>query len=658
MSIRIKTTFAITSLILGGFLAFLFSISLASSELDQDSATYIGSEACAKCHQDNHKLWSESLHSRMIQTAGPQAILGDFTKNNTLEHEGSRFEMVKEGDSYVIHEWDAQGNETVFPVHYTLGSKRIQHYLSTLHDGRIRVTFPTWDVLQSRWFHSSEIIPTGDHAEVSVQIWNQHCYNCHVAQEDQGFDLASNTYKTSFTETGINCEMCHGPGSSHALRMEADAEDLNRAIVHPGKLPPDRQMMVCGQCHFPRVMVQHGYSTNKNYFDHYQPTLMQFFIDRRYDPPMWADGRMRRFATETGALWQSPCYLEGGATCISCHNPHMNTVAQDTKLHGDTNGLCTQCHESLKQKEQLASHTHHPVDSPSSQCIECHMPKEVMMMTDRERDHTISIPVPENTQKHQIPNSCTSSCHLNESAEWVIEKMNLWYPDRPTASATRADAFTLARDRDPKAVALLISLLRDRTQNRVTRGSAAGFLGEFQGKNVADALIWALADPDVVVRAEAARSLSEVRQDSAREPLTKLLSDPNLSVRVNAFFALVKMGVLDLPGPAKKDFERVRGEFETFLRDFPDVYSIRLNLGTYLAIQGKYLLALQEFRNATKLQPQMPAAHYFVGITLAQLGMYGKALESFNLTLEIDPTFRNTEEVRAKVREIMGESGP
>ncbi len=635
-----------------GVLLLASANSLPVVSSGQSEATYIGSDACASCHQLNHNEWSQSLHSRMIQPAGPKSILGDFSQDNTLEHQGWRFKMVRDGDSYVINEWDDAGRKTVYPVDYTLGSKRIQHFLSKRPDGRIRVTLPTWDTLQQRWFHSSEIIPTGDHAEVPIQIWNQHCYNCHVSQEQQGFDLRSNTYRTSFTQTGINCEMCHGPGSVHA----ANPLDKDSSIVHPGKLPPDQKMMVCVQCHFPRVIVQHGYHPGKNYYDYYLPTLMQFFVDRQYDPPMWADGRMRRFATEGAALWQSQCYLKGQATCISCHNPHLNTVSRDERLQGDTNGLCIQCHEAFAEPEQVTAHTHHSLDSGGSQCVECHMPKEVLMLTDRERDHTISIPAPENTLRHQIPNACTSTCHTDKAAQWAIAQMDRWYPNRAKANLLRANAFTLARDRDPTAIDALIGLLRDKEQNRVIRGSAAGFLGEFQGEKVAEALVDVLDDSDVLIRAEAARSLSEVRQSSAAQPLAKLLRDPNRIVRLNAIFALIKMGRLKLEGAYRQDFERVRLEFEQFLHDFPDVYSVRVNLGTYHAIQRQYLVALQEYRNAIKVQPQLPLAHYYEGVTLAQLGLYREALSSFAATLQREAGFRNTETLVKQVEAVLDRS--
>src|SRR5262245_9862082 len=242
----------------------MYLLGLAASATPTE-ATYVGSGACAKCHGGQHRQWTQSLHSRMIQKADPSSVLGDFTHDNTLAHGDTRFSMTVVNGVYRIREVGATGTKSDFKIDYTLGSKRTQHYLATLPDGRIRVVFPTWDVSKKQWFHSSEIIPTGHHAEVSIQIWNQHCYNCHVSQERQGFDLSTNTYRTTFTETGINCEMCHGPGSLHAQAMTANPADPERRIVNPKKLPPREQVIVCAQCHTPRVIVAHGFHPGKNY---------------------------------------------------------------------------------------------------------------------------------------------------------------------------------------------------------------------------------------------------------------------------------------------------------------------------------------------------------------------------------------------------------
>ncbi len=632
-------------------LTFWVGISQIKSVSEEPEPAYLGSTACGSCHAGQHRQWSQSLHSKMIQKAGPDSVLGDFIKNNTLEHRGARFQMTRKDGRYWIQEISPGGKETLFKVEYTLGSKRTQHYLALLEDGRIRVTFPTWDVQKQQWFHSSEIIPTGHHAETAIQIWNQHCYNCHVSQEKQNFDIETDTYKTSFTESGINCEMCHGPGSRHVEKMKENPAAEDRLILNPKKLPPQRQILVCVQCHTPRIIVQNGFNPNKNYYDYYMPTLMHFYIERWYDPPMWADGRMRRFATEGAALWQSQCFLKGQATCISCHNPHLNTIKRDPRFR-ESDILCTQCHGALKEEKKVAEHTHHPLNSTGSHCISCHMPPTTNMIKDHERDHTISIPVPDNTASYQIPNAC-NGCHTKRTPQWAMATMDRWYPGRPKPNIRRARAFTLARKKNPASIDLLTELLRDRSESSVVRGSAAGFLGEFQGEKVAAPLIESLQDPDVMVRAEAARSLSEVRSPNSVEPLKRALHDPNRIVRLNAVFALMKLGLLEMQGADAAAFQQAKKEYEEFLRSFPDVYGIRVDLGTYHALQREYAQALVEYKNAVKLRPDQPLAHYYVGVTYAQLGSFGPALASFEQTLEIDPKFRNTVQLIDQVKRLM-----
>ena len=45
---------------------------------------YVGSAACASCHEKEHELWAESLHSRMEQPATPATVVGEFTREGTV----------------------------------------------------------------------------------------------------------------------------------------------------------------------------------------------------------------------------------------------------------------------------------------------------------------------------------------------------------------------------------------------------------------------------------------------------------------------------------------------------------------------------------------------------------------------------------------------
>jgi predicted CXXCH cytochrome family protein len=622
-------------------------------------AAYVGSDKCARCgHERLHKDWAASLHNKMLQRVGPGVILGDFN-DRTLEHRGWHFRMYRRDGDYYIQEILPDGSETVYRIDYTLGTKRIQHYLSVRPDKSMRVTFPTWDVLQNTWIHGSEIVRTAHNASgelivLPIQVWNKHCWNCHTSQEEEGFDLLTDTYHTTFAEPGINCEMCHGPGSLHIERLERNPKDKVMATANAMRYPKEERMNDCLQCHTRRIMIKKGYHVGENFYDYYQLKLVDLSFRPASGPPVWAD-RARRFANECILLWESQCFSRGNATCVSCHDAHQVDMARDPR-YKNTDVLCTQCHKEYLDRKVAAAHTRHPLESKASRCIECHMlpitKKNIKLLQNAEiRDHFINIPIPENTAKYGIPNACNNACHEDKSAEWVIEWMDKWYPRRPKSDSVE-DALDLARRRSPEAVPLLLQIAQDASRSTLVRAGAISFLGEFRGEAVATALVRALGDPSVIIRAEAARSLSDVGWPPAVEPLKKQLSDPIRIARLNAVFALIKMGILSVDDSYAEAYNKTKQEYVDFLREFPTIYETRVDLGTFLAVHGKFEEALVEYKNARKLRPEAPLAHYYIGLTYAQLGLFDESLASLDEALKIDPNFRNTRDLISQVRAL------
>ena len=626
---------------------------------DLAGATYVGSKACATCgHERIYNDWSNSLH-HMIQLPSAKTVVGNFN-NQSMDYENWHFFMYRENNEFFIRETSPSGKLTLYKVTYTLGSKRIQHYLCKLPDGRIRVAYPTWDVAVGKWIHEAEIIRGAQHTSDGtlepLQVWNMHCWNCHTSQESINYDIDSDTFKTTLTETSINCEMCHGPGSLHVQRMKANPKDPNTATANAGRFPARERMDDCIQCHDRRIVLKNGFYPGENFYDYYVPTSVELATANPQNPPIWAE-RHRKFANECLNLMDTECYMKGNATCITCHDPHQVTISLDPR-YKNTDVLCTQCHKQYLNKRTVAAHTHHAVDGKGSRCIECHMllltAKTIKLLQNAEiRDHTIASPIPEYTIKYNIPNSCNNVCHQEKSAEWVIEWMDKWYPKR-AKSDRRYETFTLARYRDPNAVPALISLLSDLNETIVARAGAARFLGEFQGEQVSAALVKALDDKEVLVRAEAARSLSEAQSQSAVEPLKRKLSDPNAAVRMNAVFALIKMGILEIQGPEAETFQKAKAEYKQFLMSFPTIYDIRVDLGTFNALHKDLDAALKAYNEAARLRPELPTAYYYLGITYAQMGQFGPALENLQKTLAIDPKFRNTAQVIQQIKDLVG----
>ena len=112
-----------------------------------------------------------------------------------------------------------------YQVDYTLGSKRFQGYLSTLPDGRMYVLPVFWHVESGRWLDWKETTPIPDGAHDMKQIWNVNCFNCHATNLDRGYEPARAAYRTHWTELGIGCEACHGPGREHIALTEGWAKD-------------------------------------------------------------------------------------------------------------------------------------------------------------------------------------------------------------------------------------------------------------------------------------------------------------------------------------------------------------------------------------------------------------------------------------------------
>ena len=84
------------------------------------------------------------------------------------------------------------------------------------------------------------------------------------------------------------------------------------------------------------------------------------------------------------------------------------------------------------------------------------MPRTVLSIKAKIRDHSMSIPVPENTLRHEIPNAC-NECHADHDPIWAAKKMDEWYGTASRAKPIRrADAFALARKGDEAVVPKLL----------------------------------------------------------------------------------------------------------------------------------------------------------------------------------------------------------
>jgi predicted CXXCH cytochrome family protein len=603
---------------LGALLVWLSAIVCASAE---GVPSFAGAAACGKCHATAAHTWSGSRHSKMVQPATTTGVVGDFGRG-AVTLRGSVYRFRTQAGAFYITESYLTGKPQEHRVQYTLGNRRIQHYLTTLADGRIIVLPPTWDVLRKNWFHNLDIDDPEEAPGTQVQIWNKSCYSCHVSQEQKNFDPQKIVYKTAWLDFGINCERCHGPGAEHAAfygKPNHQGKPEHDVVVQT-RLSAARNTAVCAQCHSFRDILVDGFAAGDDYYDHFLP-MLEFSQAPSEDPAYWPDGRPRRFSTDAYGFWQSECYLKGNATCLDCHVvPHNTDVDKNPQLKPDVNTLCTRCHRA--EGASLSGHTHHAEKSAGSSCVECHMPRTVYSIKAEIRDHAMTIPVPENTLAHAIPNAC-NVCHKDRDANWALEKMSAWYGSASRQKLIRrADAFTDARKGDAGAVPKLLAILNEPKEGALVRANAVGYLGNFQSDPaVVRALLQSLSDPEPLVRALAIRALNpgQAYRSEAAAALGSLLRDPSAIVRIGAAVGLIGMGFRQPPSDYVEPFEVAKQLFRARAALNSDDAEQDLAAGRFYLLLADPASAAASLETSIKLDPQVPA-QYLLGGAYAEQG--------------------------------------
>jgi predicted CXXCH cytochrome family protein len=606
------------------------------------SNAFIGAQACAACHPQMHDTWSRGRHSRMLQPASAASVVGDFSRSSVTLH-GRPFQLRAAGGQYFVTESYLNGQPQEHRVEFTLGSRRVQHYLTTVDKGLMIVLPPSWDVQRREWFDNMDIVGPKAADRTPVQQWNKDCVGCHVSGEEKNFRADRREYATRWTDFGTTCERCHGPGRAHAQLYAAPRPAgavADRAIVRPTRLDPATSSMICAQCHSLRNVINPEYTAGADYYDFFNPRL-------EYDPgtdrelPYWPDGRPRRFSNDAIGLWQSACFLRGQATCTSCHrDPHEPNIERNPQLASTNNALCTQCHQAIGGA--VTEHTRHAATSAGSSCVECHMPKTVISLNATMRDHTIGVPAPENTVAFGIPNACTS-CHADRKASWAVDVLNAWWPGgRRLKLVERAQAFSGARRNSPAALDGLLAIAGDAAASPLIRATAVGYLRRYPGAQTRGALV-AAADADhPAIRAAAVAGLADVAtadDGSVRAVLVGALADPRRAVRIAALVSLVngKGGPMDATADAR--IRLVGRDFAKLSALYDDDPRFDRDLGLVQLLGGDFTAAGKALETSLLLDPKQPSGSFL--LALARLGQ-GRADDARTLlgrVPESDPSY-------------------
>ena len=280
---------------------------------------FAGSSSCRECHEHFYKLWAPSHHGLAMQ---PYA----FARTNLapqptpIRVRDSLFcADVSKG---VVVENGPQGAYR-YTMLQAMGGKNVFYFLTPLDRGRLQVLPVAYDVRRHEWFDTaaSAMRHFESHPDEALHwteppyTFNTSCFSCHVSQLTNNYNLAADTYHTTWGEPGINCESCHGPASEHiqSARAAPKGQPLkDPKLITFSSFTADQINSACGSCHARLYPITTSFVPGEDFFDHFGLVALE-------NPDFYPDGR-ELGEDFTYTSWRlSPCLKSGKLSCISCH---------------------------------------------------------------------------------------------------------------------------------------------------------------------------------------------------------------------------------------------------------------------------------------------------------------------------------------------------
>lgn len=366
---------------------------------------YTGSKACKECHEEVYNGWKATFHAYKFQPVSDDFVLGNFTKTQKVKSTQGETLIFKKANKYFITTPDLGGQPATYPVKYVIGSIWKQRYLTEFDNGEIHILPVQWNVKTKEWVEYKAISGSGKgkHWGEKGKSFQFKCLGCHSTNAQ--VEETALFLKTSWTELGVGCESCHGPGKNHIL---AKIPEKSSSILNPAKLAdPVRAGMVCGACH------TRGGTTNKKYaypVDYKPGRQLNFLFDEK--PGMYPDGSPKEHHQQYND-WKSSGHQRSGVMCWDCHSPHAKGKSNKFQLKLPGSLLCVTCHQVRPQ----GAHSLHSTNN----CIGCHMPNTVQSATPGDlRSHKFTVIHPSLTVEagsvSKQPNSC-NTCHYHKDYE-------------------------------------------------------------------------------------------------------------------------------------------------------------------------------------------------------------------------------------------------
>jgi tetratricopeptide (TPR) repeat protein len=594
--------------------------------------TFVGGQKCAECHKNEYDKWRGSHHDLAMDEAKDSTVLGNFD-DAVFEYFGAVSRFYRRDGRFFVDTQGPGGEMGEFEIKYTFGVYPLQQYLVPFAGGRLQCLPIAWDARQKKWYHLNPAEPIDPDDWLywtnAGQNWNGMCAECHSTNLKKNFDLASNSYRTTWSEIDVSCEACHGPGSNHVKwaelpDMARPAAENYQLVAKTSGINSRELVELCAPCHARRAILGD--------YTHAEPDLMDSMLPSLLNEELYfSDGQILEEVYVYGSFTQSKMYARD-VRCSDCHDVHsIKTVKRG-------NALCLQCHRA-DVYDTRAHHFHkykgekgEPLKTAAGQvlfevgsgtdCAQCHMPGRIYMGVDYRPDHSFRIPRPDLSLKLDVPNAC-NRCHQDKSIQWADEYITQWYgPGRRGHYGTIIDA---GRKHLPNAPTLLTRLTIDPLYPVIVRATALSLLGTNPIPGNDSAYELALADEEALIRRTAVDQLNAADLKKQTALLAAMLYDPVKAVRTEAARRMTEIAEPQLDGSQQKRYRAALLEYQESMEYSADFAFARYNLGNLYANLRQPEKAVESYLGAIRIDNQFFPAKVNLAMLYNQMGRQEKA---------------------------------
>jgi hypothetical protein len=328
---------------------------------------FTGSEKCMSCHKEIYDSFIGTSHYHTSLPASEKYIRGNFEpgKNIFPFHPGLYVQMEKR-DSGLFQAAYSNGVEKIakrFDIITGSGAKG-QTYLTWYKNELFQLPI-SYLTSANEWANS----PGYPNKIVFNRSVTSRCLECHSTYVDVISAPGKEPEEFNHNEIlyGVECEKCHGPGAEHVdYETQHPQDKQGKYIINTASLSRQQNLDLCALCHGGRLQ-----KTKPSFEFIAGDSLSNFFVKNTSAPNT---KEIDVHGNQFGLLAESKCFRNSASmTCSTCHDSHANERGKEALF----SQRCMTCHN--KEHGSFCKIDASKVSSITSNCIDCHMPKQQSM---------------------------------------------------------------------------------------------------------------------------------------------------------------------------------------------------------------------------------------------------------------------------------------